>query len=229
MKSLKRYLVGMLVAFCSTLGGNAVAQTPLLSGGYASNSGNALELAGDSYSPHWTSIIAGSAWIPFTADSSVFSGVVGSWVYSGTSSANAFNPYTGGLTFLYQFKHDFPGLGTIERMTVDGFSNFQTSVAWTFQLAGMSPNGMSRSSDGDTMGVDWNGVAGVAPGYYGHMIVFTDATAYGSGTARFIDGGIASAAVLTPVPEPETYAMLLAGLGLMGFMVRRRQRKLAAA
>jgi hypothetical protein len=25
-----------------------------------------------------------------------------------------------------------------------------------------------------------------------------------------------------PVPEPETYAMLLAGLGLMGAMVRRR-------
>ena len=29
--------------------------------------------------------------------------------------------------------------------------------------------------------------------------------------------------VLSPVPEPETYAMLLAGLGLMGFMTRRRK------
>lgn len=28
----------------------------------------------------------------------------------------------------------------------------------------------------------------------------------------------------TPVPEPETYAMLLAGLGLMGFVARRRRR-----
>ena len=26
-----------------------------------------------------------------------------------------------------------------------------------------------------------------------------------------------------PVPEPETYAMLLAGLGAMGFLARRRQ------
>lgn len=34
---------------------------------------------------------------------------------------------------------------------------------------------------------------------------------------------------VTAVPEPETYAMLLAGLGLMGFMARRRQRNLAAA
>ncbi|MDN5836273.1 MAG: FxDxF family PEP-CTERM protein, partial [Nitrosospira sp.] len=28
---------------------------------------------------------------------------------------------------------------------------------------------------------------------------------------------------LAPVPEPETYAMFMAGLGLMGFMARRRQ------
>lgn len=230
MRILKRYLLSMVVAFCGVFVGNANAQTSLLADGFVSNSGDALELAGDTYTPHWSSYTVGSAWIPFTADSTVFSGEVGSWVYSGTGNANDFNPYgTGGLTFLYQFKHDFPGLGTIERMTVDNFSNFLTSVAWTYQLSGVSMSGMSRSSDGDTIGVDWNGVPGVSPGGYGHMIVFTNATAYGDGTARFIDGGIASAAVLTPVPEPETYAMLLAGLGLMGFVARRRQRKLAAA
>lgn len=32
---------------------------------------------------------------------------------------------------------------------------------------------------------------------------------------------------ITPVPEPETYMMLLAGLGLMGFVARRRQKALA--
>jgi len=37
--------------------------------------------------------------------------------------------------------------------------------------------------------------------------------------------------LVSAVPEPETYAMLLAGLGLMGFVARRRQRnmRLAAA
>jgi len=34
---------------------------------------------------------------------------------------------------------------------------------------------------------------------------------------------INSAAVATPVPEPETYAMLLAGLGVVGFVARRRR------
>jgi hypothetical protein len=33
---------------------------------------------------------------------------------------------------------------------------------------------------------------------------------------------------VTPVPEPETYAMLLAGLGLMGTIVRRRKTAISA-
>ena len=40
------------------------------------------------------------------------------------------------------------------------------------------------------------------------------------------DEGGRSAALA--VPEPETYAMLLAGLGLMGFTARRRKQKEAA-
>jgi hypothetical protein len=37
-------------------------------------------------------------------------------------------------------------------------------------------------------------------------------------------GNIASISA-APVPEPETYAMMLAGLGLLGFMARRRKQK----
>jgi hypothetical protein len=33
--------------------------------------------------------------------------------------------------------------------------------------------------------------------------------------------------VTTPVPEPESYAMLLAGLGLIGCVARRRQKRAA--
>jgi hypothetical protein len=35
--------------------------------------------------------------------------------------------------------------------------------------------------------------------------------------------GLSVTLALAPVPEPETYAMLLAGLGLLGFMARRRK------
>ncbi len=34
--------------------------------------------------------------------------------------------------------------------------------------------------------------------------------------------------IFAPVPEPETYAMMLAGLGLMGFVARRRKQKVLA-
>ena len=34
---------------------------------------------------------------------------------------------------------------------------------------------------------------------------------------------------LSAVPEPETYAMMLAGLGLLGFAARRRKQKTEVA
>jgi hypothetical protein len=33
-------------------------------------------------------------------------------------------------------------------------------------------------------------------------------------------------ASITPVPEPDSFAMILAGLGLMGFMSRRRKNSI---
>ena len=47
-----------------------------------------------------------------------------------------------------------------------------------------------------------------------------------TGLADGIKGGIYTVTTsLTPVPEPETYGMLIAGLGLMGFIARRRTKK----
>ncbi|MEJ6007394.1 FxDxF family PEP-CTERM protein [Paucibacter sp. AS339] len=45
-----------------------------------------------------------------------------------------------------------------------------------------------------------------------------------TGDAAGLSGGMYTlTSTLAPVPEPETYAMLLAGLGAVGFMVRRRK------
>ena len=49
------------------------------------------------------------------------------------------------------------------------------------------------------------------------------------GNHFLIDDISLNSANVSPVPEPETYAMLLAGLGLMGGMARRRKQKLANA
>jgi len=44
-------------------------------------------------------------------------------------------------------------------------------------------------------------------------------------TSGSLGGAYNGAIQLAPVPEPETYAMLLAGLGLMGAIVRRRSTR----
>lgn len=41
-------------------------------------------------------------------------------------------------------------------------------------------------------------------------------------------GAYAGTMAVVPIPEPETYAMILAGLGLLGFMARRRRAALRA-
>ncbi|MDD4944434.1 MAG: FxDxF family PEP-CTERM protein [Rhodoferax sp.] len=62
-----------------------------------------------------------------------------------------------------------------------------------------------------------------------NTLVITGVTA-GPGAPEWGDGtgGYNMSLGVTPVPEPETFAMLLAGLGLVGFATRRRERKVAS-
>ncbi|WP_157991582.1 FxDxF family PEP-CTERM protein [Caldimonas tepidiphila] len=46
-----------------------------------------------------------------------------------------------------------------------------------------------------------------------------------NGTVDGTNGGAFSGMInVSPVPEPETYALMLAGLGVVGFLARRRQK-----
>jgi hypothetical protein len=66
------------------------------------------------------------------------------------------------------------------------------------------------------------------PIYLGHGS--TSITFSYSGTAQGLndEGWGINHVMVTHVPEPETYALLLAGLGLLGFMTRRKSGRLAA-
>ena len=57
---------------------------------------------------------------------------------------------------------------------------------------------------------------------------FTPWSGASSGTYNVAVAGIAYNPAIAAVPEPETLAMLLAGLGLIGFITRRRQGSQAA-
>jgi probable HAF family extracellular repeat protein len=50
---------------------------------------------------------------------------------------------------------------------------------------------------------------------------------YNSGKDPLYTGGYGLGFLLAPVPEPETYAMFMAGLGLVGFIARRRKNSQA--
>lgn len=58
------------------------------------------------------------------------------------------------------------------------------------------------------------------------LLQFFFATRPGTGTWRIDD--VVVEQIAAPVPEPETYAMLLAGLGLIGAAARRRKARAAA-
>lgn len=63
---------------------------------------------------------------------------------------------------------------------------------------------------------------------YGKCSPSCDSTGTGAPNTFIFGFGTTSGGVLVPaIPEPETYAMLLAGLGLLGFMGRRRKQKAA--
>jgi hypothetical protein len=65
----------------------------------------------------------------------------------------------------------------------------------------------------------------------GHQYLFTMFAQGTYGLGDELDGGYVSGRFavteVAPVPEPETYAMMLAGLGMLGWMARRRQRQSA--
>jgi hypothetical protein len=60
------------------------------------------------------------------------------------------------------------------------------------------------------------------------QIIRTNATNYVVGNFGLLDGiGDNAKGFATAVPEPESYAMLLAGLGMIGTIIRRRKAKQA--
>ena len=231
MNKLKRAIVSLVLAGCMVVGGNAMAQTSLLTGGFLSNGGNALQNS-DSTSPWIDSLAWNSFFDTTSAPPPNFYGEVGTWV----SNSDSLNPFgSGSLTFLYQFVNcdssvTYPSCGgkvstdAITRWTLTGFDGYKTSVAYTTAWSGIDMVLVDRFNS-NNIGVSY---ASVHPGQAGNLIVYTNATSYGTSTSFFQDGGQGNAAIFAPIPEPETYAMLLAGLGLMGFVARRRRQNAAA-
>jgi hypothetical protein len=133
--------------------------------------------------------------------------------------------------------------GAASQLPGDATSWFGFAGGNVITITGTSPfNLISLDSGPSTIGtgvIDTTIIGDVFGGGT-DTVTFTNVSNYGSATLNWTnlvdvristtsDAGIDNVllSTTTPVPEPETYAMLLAGLGLLGFTARGRRVKAA--
>lgn len=106
--------------------------------------------------------------------------------------------------------------------TLSEMSNLRIDVTdlkfpptWSFGNFGIALLDSTFNKIGSASGNDGLSFSGLAAGTYALAV-----TGFTSGSLGGAYAGVLAAA---PVPEPETYALMLAGLGIVGFIASRRR------
>lgn len=154
--------------------------------------------------------------------------------YNGTARAAVYDTGTG-LDFYYQFTNDGTSQNGVTRFTGFDFSSLGSSAVSVYQTAtafGIFSAGTQTSDNADRSSfgvIGFNFLADatpqITPGSTSYIqVIRTDARLYVPGNFGLLNGIGDNAAAFAPtaVPEPETNAMVLAGLALIGTIVRRR-------
>lgn len=157
--------------------------------------------------------------------------------FNGTARTAVYDSGTG-LDFYYQFTNNASSKNGLERFSTFDFSGLGATPVSVFQTGagfGIFSNGTARSDYADRT---LSGVIGfnflpsatsnkVLPGITSFIqIIRTNGVGYKPGNFGLLNGIADNAqgfAPITAVPEPEAYAMMLAGLGLLGFISKRRK------
>jgi hypothetical protein len=159
--------------------------------------------------------------------------------YAGIARAAVYDTGTG-LDFYYQFSnfaaplstHGIArfGLGDFEALGAVPLNVYQTNAAFGIFTAGGEISDYADRTSLGVIGFSFvpNGNSKINPGTTSYtQIIRTDARTYTAGNFGLLDGYGDNAKAFSPsaVPEPESYALLLAGMGLIGTIIRRRQQK----
>ncbi len=157
-----------------------------------------------------------------------FNGTIRTAVYDGPEPGT-------NLDFYYQFTNGQSSDDAVVRLTTRDFRGFLTDVYQTATGFGSFINGQTqadaadRSANGAVVGFNWlqGGPNTLDQGETSYtLLVRTNAELFDFGTIGLIDGSGTTTIGFAPViPEPETYALMLAGLGLLGFAKRRNLKK----
>lgn len=126
--------------------------------------------------------------------------------------------YAGSLTSLYQTYSDDVGHRVTKHVSISEFSLYTYDTA-NHRLGTLVAQGTRDSGgNGSTASEHWSFAGGwnQSPGDYALYIQ--------GGSSAVVGGTYAGDFSVLAVPEPETWAMLLAGLGLVGFSARRRAK-----
>lgn len=159
----------------------------------------------------------------------------GNYNYAGVALLNGTLILAGGSNPnpVWNFKFNQLTTGSISNVSVTGSFLANAGIYWsvgqaTLDGVGFAGNVMSASAITSTTDIGMTIGCGrllaqTASVTLSNDTISTRCVGIGAGSNGFDQANVAA------IPEPETYAMLLSGLGLMGFVARRRQRNLAAA
>jgi PEP-CTERM motif len=114
--------------------------------------------------------------------------------------------------------------GNISALDIEGTTS--NTVFGNIVATGLGVSGVTTGWTGNAgialPATGWGGIDGVVTSAKLTIANQLFATTGAGSTAEIWKNAVGLHVVTSPVPEAETYAMMLAGLGLVGFMVRRR-------